>query len=88
MQNVPMNWSRLVSVLQTIVLISTVAVIFISVGKQAATIDDTVREVDSLRQISMDLVKAQVLGQERDLHHSGVLIDLKRRLESLETRQR
>ena len=88
MQNVPMNWGRLVSVLQTIVLISTVAVIFIQVGKQTSTLEDTVKEVDDLRNISRDLVKAQVLGQERDLQHSSILVDLKRRLESLEARQR
>ena len=71
-------------ILQTIVLTATAAGLFLSVGRRAQEISAHSGQISELREITMDLVKAQVLGQANDNSHMRVLDELKRRIERLE----
>ena len=76
--------SRILNLLQSVVLLTTVGAVFMSVGMSKQTLEQNSRSIDELQNIASDLVKFQVLSAANDENHIGMLRDLARRLEKLE----
>jgi len=76
-----------ISVLQLVVLVIGVGGVFVTLGRKDAILERQDRDLTELRQISMDLVKAQVLGATNDSRHHDAIGALGIRLERLEQRR-
>ena len=76
--------SRILNLLQSVVLLTTVGAVFMSVGMSKQTLEQNSRSIDELQNIASDLVKFQVLSAANDENHIGMLRALARRLEKLE----
>ena len=72
------------AVAQTLVLVATAGGIFLTLGKRDQVISNNTAQLKELRQISIELVRTQVLSEANDTQHLGQLNDLKRRVERLE----
>lgn len=78
------DWGRIVNVMQTVVLLATVATIFMSVGGAKAQITNNSDDLKELGDVAQDLVKAQVTSSSNDVRHLDMLNDLRRRVDALE----
>lgn len=78
------DWNRIVNVMQTVVLLATVAAIFMSVGGAKAQITNNSEDLKELGGVAQDLVKAQVTSSSNDVRHLDMLNDLRRRVDALE----
>mgnify|MGYP003112395841 CR=1 FL=1 len=78
--------SKVLNLLQSVVLLTTVGAVFMSVGMSKQTLEQNSRSIDELQEIASDLVTFQVLSAANDEKHVGMLTDLARRLEKLEDR--
>ena len=79
-----LDLSRLLNLLQSLVLLTTVGAVFMSVGMSKQTLDQNSMSIEELRGIASDLVRAQVLSAANDEKHVGMIQDISRRLEKLE----
>ncbi len=80
----PTDWNRIVSMMQTVVLLATVAAIFMSVGSARTQITTNSVSLRELSDVAQDLVKAQVTSSSNDVRHLDMLNELRRRVEALE----
>tara|TARA_R100000315_G_C5228148_1_gene139168 strand:- start:1264 stop:1530 length:267 start_codon:yes stop_codon:yes gene_type:complete len=71
-------------VLQIVVLVGAAAAVFLNVGRRDERLIVVSSQIDELRLVSQDLVKAQVLGSANDQNQMSLLLDLKTRVERLE----
>lgn len=78
------DWGRVVNVMQTVVLLATVATIFMSVGGARAQITNNSEDLKELGGVAQDLVKAQVTSSSNDVRHFDMLSELRRRVDALE----
>lgn len=78
------DWGRVVNVMQTVVLLATVATIFMSVGGARAQITNNSEDLKELGGVAQDLVKAQVTSSSNDVRHFDMLNELRRRVDALE----
>lgn len=78
--------SNVWQILQTIVLTTTAAGVFLMIGRRDQVIENNLNHISELRDISLDLVKSQVLSEAYDSNHANALADLRRRIERLENR--
>ena len=69
--------SKIVSVLQAVILLATVATVFMSVGAARSLLEQNTESIDELRDIASDLVKAGVMSAANDERHDAMLSDLK-----------
>ena len=79
---------RFQSIIQTLTLVTLlggVASVFLMIGRRDAVIETTQGKVQELWSITQDLVKSQVLSAASDGDHQRQLVDLKRRIERLES---
>lgn len=78
--------SAVTGVLQLVVLVIGVGGIFFTIGSRDAALQEATNEISDLKDISADLVKAQILSQAKDSEHDRLLQDIVRRLERIESR--
>tara|TARA_R100000654_G_scaffold8278_3_gene19597 strand:- start:24931 stop:25209 length:279 start_codon:yes stop_codon:yes gene_type:complete len=76
--------SKIISVLQAVILLATVATVFMSVGAARSLLEQNTESIDELRDIASDLVKAGVMSAANDERHDAMFTDLKGRLDRLE----
>jgi chaperonin cofactor prefoldin len=74
----------IINFLQLVVLIVTVAAVFMSLGRRDEQLNSATRNLNELEKIVLDLVKSQVAGVTKDSEHDRVLSDLKVRINRLE----
>ena len=74
----------IINLLQLIVLVITVATVFMSLGRRDEQLKSATRNLGELENIAQDLVKSQVAGVTKDAEHDRVLDDLKDRVYRLE----
>ena len=74
--------------LQTLILVATAGGIFLSLGRRDQVLAMNSSHISELRVIATDLVKSQVLSEANHSNLTGVLEDLRRRIEKLENRER
>jgi hypothetical protein len=72
--------------LQLAVLVIGVAGVFLTIGRRDAMIMDSAADIDELRAIASDLVKASIESTTTNREQDRRLDDLKVRLARLETR--
>jgi len=80
------KYQTVVQTISLLALILGIAGMFIIVGRKDQMIESNSSDIAELRGISHDLVKSQVLGSATDSHHASQLLDLKVRIERLESR--
>jgi len=78
----------ILQVLQIVVLVGAAAAVFLNVGRRDERLVFVSSQIDELRLVSQDLVKAQVLGSANDQSQMHLLLDLKSRVERLENGSR
>ena len=71
-------------ILQIVVLVGAAAAVFLNVGRRDERLIVVSSQIDELRLVSQDLVKAQVLGSANDQNQMSLLLDLRKRVERLE----
>jgi len=81
----PQRVSAITNVLQLIVLVIGVGGIFFALGTRDEVVRNSVNDISELKEISSDLVKAQVLSQAKDGEQDRILADILRRLERIES---
>lgn len=81
------DWAKIASMAQTIALLITVAGVFMTVGEIKAQIASSADSIRELRDVSSDLLKAQVTTTSNDVQYREILNELRRRVDALE-RQR
>lgn len=81
------DFSKVVSVFQSVILLATVATVFMSVGAARSLLQQNTGSIDELRDIASDLVKAGVMSAANDERHDAMFTDLKGRLDRLENRR-
>lgn len=75
---------RAMNVLQGVILLATVAGVFMSIGAATKLLEHNSASIDELKGITTDLVKSQVLSAANDQQHGRMLEDLSRRIDRLE----
>lgn len=78
--------SAVTNVLQLAVLVVGVGGVFFTIGVRDAALEVATTDITELKEISSDLVKAQVLSSAKDGEHDRILEDILRRLDRLEDR--
>jgi uncharacterized protein (DUF2252 family) len=78
------TWGRVVSVLQTLLLVCTVGAVFTAVGGTQKQIETNVDSIQDLKDLSEDLLKAQITGSVNDARHMEILTELRRRVDLIE----
>lgn len=78
------RWDRVVSVLQTVALLCTVGVVFMAIGGTQKQIETNVGSIQELKDLSEDLLKAQITGTVNDARHMEILTELRRRVDAIE----
>ena len=81
------DWAKIASMAQTVALLITVAGVFMTVGEIKAQIASSTDSIRELRDVSSDLLKAQVTTTSNDVQYREILNELRRRVDALE-RQR
>ena len=71
-------------ILQIVVLVGAAAAVFLNVGRRDERLIVVSSQIDELRLVSQDLVKAQVLGSANDQNQMALLLDLKKRVDRIE----
>lgn len=84
-ENGVLRFQSIIQTLTLVTLIGGVASVFLMIGRRDATIQTNQGKVQELWSITQDLVKSQVLGAAQDGEHQRQLVDLKRRIERLES---
>lgn len=84
-ENNPERVSAITNILQLIVLVIGVGGIFFTLGSRDETVRTSVNEISELKDISSDLVKAQVMSQAKDGEQDRMLADILRRLAIIES---
>ena len=77
--------NRFSNLLQGFVLLTTVAVIFMSIGSAKGLLDRNADSINELQSIAADLVRSQVMSSATDSGHSDRIAELLRRVEKLES---
>lgn len=80
----PQEWGKFASIAQTVALVITVAYMFMGVGELKAQIGSNVESIRELRDVSSDLLKAQVTTTSNDVQYLEILNELRRRVDALE----
>ena len=78
------KWERAVSVLQTVALLCTVGVVFMAIGGTKQQIETNIGSIQELKDLSEDLLKAQITGSVNDARHMEILTELRRRVNEIE----
>tara|TARA_R100000700_G_C3049737_1_gene69681 strand:- start:116 stop:397 length:282 start_codon:yes stop_codon:yes gene_type:complete len=78
------RWDRIVNCLQTIVLVITMGAAFMTIGESKKAIEYNTEFISELKDVTGDLVRAQVTGSVSDARHMEMLLDLQRRVDRLE----
>jgi hypothetical protein len=82
------DWGKIASMAQTIALLVTVAGVFMTVGEIKAQIGTNSVSIRELRDVSGDLLKAQVTTTSNDVQYREILNELRRRVDALERQGR
>ena len=80
------DFNRTMNLLQGIILLATVAGVFMSIGAAKNLLERNSQSIDELKGITTDLVKSQVLSAANDQQHTRDLASLSLRIERLEDR--
>tara|TARA_R110000751_G_scaffold247623_2_gene347411 strand:- start:1997 stop:2269 length:273 start_codon:yes stop_codon:yes gene_type:complete len=80
----PQDWNKVASIAQTMALVITVACVFMGVGELKAQIGSSADSIRELRDVSSDLLKAQVTTTSNDVQYLEILNELRRRVDALE----
>jgi hypothetical protein len=80
----PQDWDKVASIAQTMALVITVACVFMGVGELRAQIGSSAASIMELRDVSSDLLKAQVTTTSNDVQYLEILNELRRRVDALE----
>ena len=78
------EWSKFASIAQTVALVITVAYMFMGVGELKAQIGSSADSIRDWRDVSSDLLKAQVTTTSNDVQYLEILNELRRRVDALE----
>lgn len=76
--------SRAMNLLQGVILLATVAGVFMSIGAARNLLERNSQSIDELKGITTDLVKSQVLSAANDQQHTRDLASLSLRIQRLE----
>lgn len=80
------DFNRTMNLLQGIILLATVAGVFMSIGAAKNLLERNSQSIDELKGITTDLVKSQVLSAANDQQHTKDLQSLALRIERLEAK--
>lgn len=72
--------------MQMVVLFAAAAAVFLNLGRRDEKLEFVSMQIDELRLVSQDLVKAQIIGSADDRSHEIIMQDLRDRLKRLEQR--
>ena len=78
--------NEFLQILQMVILVGAAGAVFLNLGRRDAKLDHVSMQIDELRLVSQDLVKAQIISSANDTNHWNVMNDLKARIERLEGR--
>lgn len=78
--------NEFLQVMQMVVLFAAAAAVFLNLGRRDEKLEFVSMQIDELRLVSQDLVKAQIIGSADDRSHEIIMQDLRDRLKRLEQR--
>ena len=78
--------NEFLQVTQMVILFAAAAAVFLNLGRRDEKLEFVSMQIDELRLVSQDLVKAQIIGSADDRSHELILRDLRDRLKRLEQR--
>jgi hypothetical protein len=81
------DWNRIAGMVQTATLVIAIAGMFMTLGRDRATIEANAGDLKELGNITQDLLKAQVTTTSNDVLHLEMLNELRRRVEAIERSQ-
>ncbi len=78
--------NEFLQVMQMVILFAAAAAVFLNLGRRDEKLEFVSMQIDELRLVSQDLVKAQIIGSADDRSHEIIMQDLRDRLKRLEQR--
>ena len=76
--------NEFLQVMQMVILFAAAAAVFLNLGRRDEKLEFVSMQIDELRLVSQDLVKAQIIGSADDRSHEIIMQDLRDRLTRLE----